>query len=695
LRPFSISLLTIFVFALPGIFGVFGDGHFHAARAQEAGVRILQDGVFDLPVLMPTAPAALVLHTHTADIAVAQDADGRWVVNLTGEYLLQNDEKTPVAATIDTKGAPEGSLALALDGAPLLLATGDGGRSTASLTVAPDTRANVTLRYSIPLGDVPLPFLRYPTGRLDEWPGRVSLRVDLRPAQSLPLESWLQVLPDEWAYAPPSTSVEPAAEWLYDGNPPEMVEFRFINPELWQQLQTFSFAAVPEGPPEAFRQLGELYARLATAAASDESTAARFFAQAVGAYNDGLRQGQAAGAGAQELGGLHASLAALYRGRVVGADGSTEPRYAELMAASAGAALGVLPAEDARWPELERWQTEGLRLLLADARRRGDVAAALALIDRLAASPTGATGAEFLEAERRALVVQQALELLQQDDRPAALALAGDAIADPALQPPDTMKGQFTAWRIGADITDAAVAITVEAVPAPDRLEAAYAALDEIVQNWENLPQLRIDDLDLAEVPGADGAAPFYRLSLRLPAGATGVELARALPERADWALLRALLMQLGPKLDPRPSGLRQQVHMSQPIDLRSAGSQWEAAARSLEQQADRFAATAQSTGENSASTLDSSLQARIRAANYRHVAQAWRNLSRDSMVRISLASAGSLSDAARTWLITVDSPPQMLDVEVESISAGRVMVMALGAGVVLLGAAGLLWRLL
>ena len=87
--------------------------------------------------------------------------------------------------------------------------------------------------------------------------------------------------------------------------------------------------------------------------------------------------------------------------------------------------------------ELERWQAEGLRLLLTDARRRGDISGALALIDRLVASTAGAGRRISGGRERHALVVQQALELLQLGDREAALALAGDAIADPALQPPD------------------------------------------------------------------------------------------------------------------------------------------------------------------------------------------------------------------------------------------------------------------
>ena len=92
---------------------------------------------------------------------------------------------------------------------------------------------------------------------------------------------------------------------------------------------------------------------------------------------------------------------------------------------------------------------------------------------------------------------------------------------------------------------------------------------------------------------------------------------------------------------------------------------------------------------------MTASLQARIRAANYRQAAEAWRNLARDSFVELSLAASGSLGNNARTWLVTVDSPPQMLDVQVDSLNSGRVALAVGGLGLLLLALAGLLWRLL
>ena len=84
-----------------------------------------------------------------------------------------------------------------------------------------------------------------------------------------------------------------------------------------------------------------------------------------------------------------------------------------------------------------------------------------------------------------------------------------------------------------------------------------------------------------------------------------------------------------------------------------------------------------------------------MQAANYRYAAEEWRNLARDSQIVIALSTPGALNDAARAWLVTVASPPQMLDVRVATVSAARVLAAAaLGLGG-LLALATVLWRLL
>ncbi len=666
-----------------------------APAAQEAGTPAANELL--LPVLTPVASGGIALHTHTVDVALTPGEGLALSVALRARYRLQNDGSETSTITLQLPPGAEQGLVLTADGAPLTPVAGDGGAATVSLTVAPDQPVELLLSYDGTIADRRLPRIRYPAGDLDQWLGQVSLRLDIRPAATMPPASWLYVAPAEWRYAPPGVSPDPALQWLYDGNPPESIVFQVVHPSVWQQIQAAEQAAAPGAAPGAFAQLGDLYGSLATAATGEGSAEAgeRFYAQAVAAYSSGIRQGEAAAAPPADLAGLHAGLAALYRSRVVGADGATNPVYAELMTAEASAALAGLAGDDARRAELDRWQAEGLRLLLTDARRRGDVSVALALIDRLSSSSAGAGAADFLAAERQALIVQQALELLERGDRSAALALAGDAISDPALQPPDNLRSLFASWDVRAAMSESGIRLEIDAVPQPDRVDAARAGLEGVVQSWREGAATRAVDVALEENEGENTAAPVLQLRLQLPAGATGVDLAEALPGAADWALLRSLLGQLGPKLDSSSEGFRQQVHVSQPIDLRSAGQQWALMAQTLAGEADSLEAQAASTAGGEAATLQSSLQARIRAANYRHAAEAWRILSRDSFVELSLAAAGSLGNNARTWLVTVDSPPQMLDVQVDSVSTPRVALAAAGFGLALLALAGLLWRLL
>ena len=103
-----------------------------------------------------------------------------------------------------------------------------------------------------------------------------------------------------------------------------------------------------------------------------------------------------------------------------------------------------------------------------------------------------------------------------------------------------------------------------------------------------------------------------------------------------------------------------------------------------------QFTEEAAATG-GAAATLASSLRARVQAANYRHAAAQWQDLARNSQVTLSLRTGG----AARSWLLTAASPPQMLDVAVEGVAFGRVLALAAAALVGIVLAAGVLWRLL
>jgi hypothetical protein len=239
-------------------------------------------------------------------------------------------------------------------------------------------------------------------------------------------------------------------------------------------------------------------------------------------------------------------------------------------------------------------------------------------------------------------------------------------------------------------MTTAGTVVRIGATANADRADAAQTALDAIVQTWRETAATRTADPQLRR-SDADGAPAQFELSLQLPAGGNGVALAAMLPAGADWALLRVLLSQLGPQIEARTDGLWEQVQVTQPIDLRAVGEQWQRLATELDRQAAQFEADATDV---TAANLQASQEARLRAANYRTAAQAWRTLAQDSQVLIALATLGA-EKGARSWLVTVASPPQMLDVQVAAPSPVRMLLAGLAALTAIFGVTALLWRLL
>ncbi|HAJ36834.1 MAG TPA: hypothetical protein DCL15_14215 [Chloroflexi bacterium] len=638
-----------------------------------------------LPVVSPGAMTTATLHTHVATIVLDTSESGGVTIMLTATYDIRNDGKEALQFPITINASTPLVWELTQDGAPVDVTSSTDGLASATIITPANSRTDLVLTASRTVPDQPLLRLVYPTELLRQWRGQRSVRVDLRPDAQFDPASWLRIEPDTWRY---TVSDAPEREWLFEGELPLRILCTLVAPGVWQELQTLH-AAAQGAALQTYAVLGQRYQALADAAAQlgDGQAQARFLAQATAAYADGIRQGESIGASAVELAALHAGLAALHRARVV-ATGHAQD--AQAMVVEAGLALAGVMVDDPRRGELEQWQVEGLRLMLADLRRRGDIPGALALIEQLQALPATAGSSDFLAQERQALIVQQAVQLIEQGDRATALALAGDLIQSPTLQPPAEYRNLFARWNVSTAMTAAGTSVRVVATPDEDRSADAQVALDAIVQTWRATPTTRASNPQLRRID-ADGVPTLFELTLQLPAGGNGVALANTLPAGADWALLRVLLGQLGPQIETHADGLWQQVQVSQPIDLRAAGDQWQRLAAELDRQAAQFEADA--TGDVAAD-MQASQAARLRAANYRMTAQAWRKLAQDSQLLISLATPG-VDSAARSWQVTVASPPQMLNVQVTAPNPVRLLLAGVVALVAILGVTALLWRLL
>lgn len=679
-EPLRVRLLLLFV--LLCLAGALSPGWI--ASAAPVSQENASDATVMLPVMRPEGAAAPTLHTHVATMLFEYDEQNRPWLRFEARYDLRNETRSALGFSIRLEPGALQDLSLTQDGAAVALAFAEDGLLAAQMTIPPNQNSVLRLTTRRSLDGLSLVHVEYPTEALRRWRGQRSIRVELIPGNALARDAWLRVEPDSWSYSP--FADDGRLEWLFEGEIPSRILFQSMAPDAWRTLQQLLGVV---GAPSAHAALAEHYRKLATAALQlgENATYERFLAQATAAYLEGIRQTEATGAPATQSAALHAGLASLYRERLARGEDLT---YAQLMVDEVELALRGLMVDDPRRTELEQWRIDGLRLLLTDLRRRGDIPAALALIEQLRSLAADGAGGDFLEQERQALLVQQAVEMIERGDRTAALALAGDLIDAPTLHPPAEYRNLFTRWNVSTVISDRGVEVRADVRAGKGREQEAQEALEEIVRTWRASPELRAMTPALRTLAETEEQRGF-ELTLNIPMQENGAGLARALPSTPDWTLLRNFLNQLGPQVRTHTNGVWQRIEVTQPLDLRSVGEEWRRIADELERRAEAFEQDALQT----ATTMQAALEARLRAANYRNAAHGWRELAQNSGVIISLTPSETAGHAARTWMVAVDSPPQMLTVQVEAVSAVRVLLILLVAFGGLFAASALLWRLL
>jgi hypothetical protein len=652
--------------------------------------------------LVPYGSTAIQLHTHTADLDLG-DSGVALLAAVDARYRLQNRTMSTAPITLKLIAAPASgplnppdNLTVLVNGQPLQLTLADDESVVVQLQVPADSTLDVRLTYAITLGDGPLVTVAYPIQPLRQWPGQPSLRVSLGVPDTIPLESRLRIHPEGWNYAP-GEGTTPRIRWLYDPPLPETpFDLTLIHPATWQTVSEASAAATPGAPSAAFLRLGKLYTTLHDAT-DDAGLRDRFYAQAVAAYSAGLENSDPNVAPPPDQAELHAGLAALYRSRSVGADGAVERTYMELMAGEADRALAGLPAEHPQRGELLQWQVEGLTLQLEDARNQRNWPAAFAVLERLATLPPGVVDAATLAETRRALIVQQGLQLLEEGDNDAAMQLAGAQVSSADLLPPANALPLFVTWQVTATIAPAQLGLILTIQPAAGRQAEAQAALEALIQTWEEADEAGEFSISLAPAPATEGDAGTLHLTLTMPASGGAATLARITPPGADWALVRTLLAQLAPRVERSGQLLNQQIRISQPLDLRSTYEQWTSVAATLDQQADQLEAQSPNLNLASVETVvaETALVTRIKAANYRATALAWRTLARNSLVAVQMSAGVGVPPVTRVWLSTPETPLQTLSLEANVLSLGRLLVVAGIAFGGLFLLAGALWSML
>jgi|GEM_PF-1183080 len=673
-----------------------------------------------VPMGQDDAPA-VELQMHTAELNLTSNstarADAELLLTLEAVYRLKNvsDRDITQRLFLQPVGQPQNrtlailpidEISLAANGVPLSLQDLQSTESSNSQSVGYGTeifiptskQVNLLLRYNMALSTQHLNGIYYDLSPLAAWPGSYSLRINMILNGLIDGDSWVKIGPDNWNFAPSEAGSQADIRWLYDLQlPPQPPQLQFIHPLYWRLLQEAEDAAQPNALPYDFSHLGQLYQELYQNAllGANSAISDRFYAQALAAYTAGIRATEQNSVPLSDVAQLHVGLANLYRTHTVAdASGKTgipdeNQIYIKLMIAESAKATTALPKDDPNLATLYKWQYEGLKVLLDDVVQKEQWSQALAFLDELDKLPDIVVDHVELANQRRDFKLRQALQLLEAEKQNAAYVLAQTQLDSEGLLPPMANQSLFSRWQISVTVNPVETDIVMTTFPVPSRTDEAWSALQTVVEQWRELEQEEQNGytFELYEVGSPELSASrisdvTWRLALSMAAPTTPISLTKTLPPEPDWALLHALLSQIGTRYEQRTERLWQQEILRQPMDLGFVAEQWDVMAQSLEEQAAQYAVAAR----QSTATAEEVLRSRIQATNYGEAAQVWRNLTQNSwaIVNLSLAepdqesenvtTLGSAPPKERAWLVTPKDPLQVLEIENQHIGAGRLI---------------------
>lgn len=646
-------------------------------------------------LLLPLGETPVELLTHVVDVAVTVDAGGALVLSVQAGYRLHNPTRAAVTLLVqvdsppgqeDERARPPQNVSLSANGQPLSLeATGNGLQRTAQVRLEPDQRQMLQLGYTLTFTESNLPAFVYPADALSRWPGRVSswrvtLDMGARAQELFGPEGWLAVQPDGWTYN------GSRLQWLSEESfPAQPLRWQVIHPTLSSQIVTRRQALAGAPNLDDMRGLARLYRQLyeqaGDASGIQPTTRERFYALALNVYTESLQWAQQNGASGAEIGGVHHALAGLYRLRSVQPDGALDPVYVTLMADEAETALGLLPeSAQAERAELHGWLADGLRTQLRQAQQRRAWPAALALLDRLAALPAGVVDQAALDADRRAILLQQALQLLEQDDRSSAMALIGATLNPDDLLPPAERRAVFARWDLSIAVGPETLDLQGTARAIEGRESEAQALVDALSLAWrQSQPALGRATVSF------DGRVATVSVEAMPLAGR--LALSQATPQNIHWSLLRTLLVNASAEYETSNHLIWRRVSMDYSLDLRPVADQWRGMAAGLERESLDPVADASDNEQ---------VRSQLRAIVYRQEAAHWQSLARDSRVLVALSPSGTEAAAAsRLWSLSLSDSPQPLLLNQESLSPLRLLLALVLVMGLLFGLAGILWFLL
>ncbi|MDE0631702.1 MAG: hypothetical protein OXH73_09385 [Caldilineaceae bacterium] len=647
-------------------------------------------------LLQPALETSLVLLTHTLDVRVAT-ADGRSLtLQIEASYRLHNEEDEAITATLlvvqPANAAAAGhplprNITVTLDGQPLALqSAGQTVGQSVQAEFDADARRRLTLRYDLPLTATQTFDFHYPISELLSWPSDISgwrVTIDFAGMDQwlAPSNSWLQISPRGWKMRASQL------EWLREERPPTTdVHFQALHPQWIREIQVAQNAIRAQNDLESMQRLGDLYAQLHQAPALRNASRDRFYEQALAAYTQALHLGEERARPDTVLAAVRYRLAALYRKRAIASDGSVDSVYVALMLAEAEKALPATPQGPTR-TELQSWVAQGLQQQLRTARLQENWPQALLLTERLARLPADVVEPATLEDERRAILLHEVLQQLQDGNEDAAVKLVGEEFLIGETLPRPEYRTLFANWQITVTVNQNDMSISALARPIFQRRVDGEGALNTLLNSWS--------------VSGAANAALTveanrFLIQLDQLDAAKRRLLAQNTPQLPDWALLRSVLLTTEQETRQETQLLWQRTTQAIDVDFRPVGDQWHSMAASLDREAAAVEdETASATALNRAEAAALEIRQSLRAAQHRLEAGRWRRLVSDSTVQVVMGELPDDASPQRVWLLGLTDPPQRLTNHMESISAVRLWL-AIALAVLLSSLfAGLLWLLL
>ncbi len=644
--------------------------------------------------LLPALESSPVLLTHTLDARLT--AGRPLLLQIEAVYRLHNEGKEEITAIL-LVAQPAGAAAagrplphnitLTLDGQPLSLQpAGEKIGQSVQVKFEADARRRLVLRYDLPLSATQTFDFHYPIAELLSWPKEINgwrVTIDFAALTQWlgPSDSWLQVGPRGWEVRGGQL------EWLREEPPPNAeILFQTLHPQWIREIHSAREQIRLRNEPESYQWLGNLYARLFQAPNVAAAVRERFYGQALAAYTQALHLSQEGGRPDAILAGVRYQLAALYRMRAIAADGAVDGAYVALMIAEAEQALPALPQGPTRL-ELQSWVAQGLQHQLRTARLKQDWPQALLLTDRLALLPVDVVDQNSLEEERRALILQEVLQQLNEGNAEAAIALVGEDVLAGDLQPRPEYRTLFANWQATLTLDQKTVSIDLLARPIGQRRSDGSSALNSLLNSWTSAG---ITDATLTEEPDA------LRIRLnRLDARKRRI-LVQNTPQQPDWALLRSVFLAAEQEIQEETRLLWRRTTQSIEVDFRPAADEWYNMVALLQREAAAAAeTTANGTAGSRAEASAREIRDSLRAAQHRLEANRWQRLASDSTVQIVIGDSPDTTAPQRVWLLGLNDEPQRLSAHVENIDTIRLWL-AVAMGIILSSLfAGVLWLLL